>query len=479
MNFCCILRYKKLLTCFFIIFFVITCESTKSQSFEKPLFNLKKEIKNEYLGLFFQNKKIGYFHGTANEASMGDKDVFYIYGNALIKLETEGQRFFTILSEEIILDAKNGRLIFFNYDQKIGDSSLNIKGVGKERESLLRISTGGRSEEIKIESDVIPLACAGFLVWKNGIQEGKTFKYKVYVEALQKIENLIIDVGKKKIVDGKNIYPLRQRLGNIEIITEVYENGETFREESIQGFTMKKIGKEEALRFEKESKTLSFYDLFAFSFIPVNKDLGDVKETLEIELRGVSDVKIPEGDFQKVSKKDDYYVIITSLTPINKTLNKNVEKFLQSSPKIQKEAQEIKDLAKNITYSAKNDREKIMNVVKWVNKNVKKKLRDKSSALEVLKDKEGECEAHSLLTAALLRSIGIPTKVVGGVVYSKEQKGFLYHAWNESFIDGMFIPLDATFGEFPANATHIKLTEEDNMEDVILFLGKAKLAVPK
>jgi transglutaminase-like putative cysteine protease len=134
-------------------------------------------------------------------------------------------------------------------------------------------------------------------------------------------------------------------------------------------------------------------------------------------------------------------------------------------------------LAKNITKEANIDREKAKRIADWVNKNIEKRLKDKSSALDVLSSREGECEAHSMLTAALLRSIGIPAKIVGGIVYSNDYKGFLYHAWNEVWIDNHFVPLDATFGEFPAKPYHLKLTEENNMEDVIFYLGKLKIKV--
>jgi hypothetical protein len=61
-----------------------------------------------------------------------------------------------------------------------------------------------------------------------------------------------------------------------------------------------------------------------------------------------------------------------------------------------------------------------------------------------------------VLFAALARSVGIPTKTAVGLIYMN--RAFYYHAWNEVYL-GTWIPVDATFGEFPASALHLKLAE--------------------
>lgn len=464
---------------FFLILFlsVLACNDVKSYSYDKPSVKIKNELKNEYLGLFFQDKKIGYFHGSAYDGLLESKKVFYLYGNALIRIKMEDDVINTILNEEIIIDGLTKKTIYFSYRQQIGDSDLKIKGVHKGSKILVRIETGGSVQDLEMEDDYIPLASAGFLIWQDGIREGKKANYKVFVEALQKKENLIMEIGRPKIVDGKKVFPLKQKLGNIEIQSEILENGDLFKEESIQGFTMKKLSREEAIKFDNE---LSLYDIFSYSLIPVDKPIiGNVKE-MEVILRGAKNFNVPKTNFQKVEKKEDYYYIKVSSNILNGEEEKiTLDKYLLETPKIQKNHKKIIELAQEITKGLKDNREKARAIVNWVNKNIKKRLRDKSSALEVLNTREGECEAHAMLTSALLRSINIPARIVGGIAYSIENKGFLYHAWNEVYLDGYFIPVDATFGQFPADATHIKLTDEENMEDVAMLIGKIKIEVLK
>lgn len=456
-------------------FFSLCCVKKEAYSYERPLFTINNILKDEYLGLFFQEKKMGYFHGSAYEVSIKDKKGYYVSGDAVIKIAMDNDTLYTILKEEILMD-ESFKTIYFNYNQKIGDSSLNIVAKSHGSDYAIKTISAGKAEESIISEEFLPLAAAGFIIWKKGISEGKTYSFKVFVEAMQKTENLTITIGKKSVEDGNNVFPVNQKLGNIEITSYVLENGDTFKEESIQGFTMRKMSKVEALKFDINAP--SFYDLFSFSLIPVDVDLNRKISRLTVLASNVDgNAKIENGFYQIAEKVEDGYKITVSDTKITSSQPKNLSAYLARTPKIQSDANEIKSLAKALTKDAKNDKEKAEIVVKWVNKNISKRLKDKTSALDVLSSREGECEAHSMLVAALLRSLSIPAKVVGGIVYSKQNKGFLYHAWNEVWVDNHFLPVDATFGEFPAKPYHIKLTEENNMEDVVLFIGKLKLKV--
>ena len=81
--------------------------------------------------------------------------------------------------------------------------------------------------------------------------------------------------------------------------------------------------------------------------------------------------------------------------------------------------------------------------------------------LDVIKTMKGDCNEHAVLFAALARAAGIPTKTAVGLLYMN--RAFYYHAWNEVYL-GKWIPVDATFGECPASALHLKLAEGELSE---------------
>ncbi|MGH7855777.1 MAG: transglutaminase-like domain-containing protein, partial [Candidatus Binatia bacterium] len=60
------------------------------------------------------------------------------------------------------------------------------------------------------------------------------------------------------------------------------------------------------------------------------------------------------------------------------------------------------------------------------------------------------------------RSAGIPSRIVAGTVYMPPEDGaagaFFYHACVEVWL-GRWTAVDPTSGQFPADATHVKLLE--------------------
>jgi hypothetical protein len=78
-----------------------------------------------------------------------------------------------------------------------------------------------------------------------------------------------------------------------------------------------------------------------------------------------------------------------------------------------------------------------------------------ASALEVLRHRTGDCSEYAVLAAALSRAVGIPSRVVSGIVHTDGR--FAYHMWIEVWAGGGWFALDPTIGAGSVDATHIKL----------------------
>jgi hypothetical protein len=86
------------------------------------------------------------------------------------------------------------------------------------------------------------------------------------------------------------------------------------------------------------------------------------------------------------------------------------------------------------------------------------------SAVETLERGSGDCAGVAVLLAALGRAAGIPTKVVDGLIYSREQYHgasniFMPHSWVLAYVDGRWRSFDAAVGGF--DNTHIALVTGD------------------
>jgi len=108
-----------------------------------------------------------------------------------------------------------------------------------------------------------------------------------------------------------------------------------------------------------------------------------------------------------------------------------------------------------------------------------------ATAAEVARSGEGDCTEHAVLLAALCRSRGLAARVAIGLVYAESLGGFAYHMWNEVWIDGQWIPLDATLARQGIGAGHLKLASSSlrgtdafaALLPVVNVLGRLKLSV--
>jgi len=119
-------------------------------------------------------------------------------------------------------------------------------------------------------------------------------------------------------------------------------------------------------------------------------------------------------------------------------------------------------------------------ILAWMGANVRPAPVDVFNALDVLDRREAECQGHAYLYTALARALGIPTRVVNGIVYSEDYRGFLYHTWTESVIAGRWVAIDPTFHEIPADATHVKLVEGETAADLgplVDWVGRLQVKV--
>jgi transglutaminase-like putative cysteine protease len=136
--------------------------------------------------------------------------------------------------------------------------------------------------------------------------------------------------------------------------------------------------------------------------------------------------------------------------------------------------------ARAIVGSASDTPEKVRRLIAWIKQNVRTSPADVWTGADVLDTGEAECQGHTYLYAAFARSLGIPTRVVNGIVYSEDFDGFLYHTWAESFVGDHWLAVEPTFGMVPADATHVTLVEGETLAELaplVDWIGRLKVRV--
>jgi hypothetical protein len=114
---------------------------------------------------------------------------------------------------------------------------------------------------------------------------------------------------------------------------------------------------------------------------------------------------------------------------------------------------------------------------RWVHDSLKKEVTFSiPNALDVLRAKKGDCNEHTQLYVALARTLRIPARIATGLAYVRGK--FYYHAWPEIFL-GDWVAVDPTFGQFPADAAHLRfaiggLTQQ---AELVRLVGNLKIDV--
>src|SRR5262249_26090573 len=106
---------------------------------------------------------------------------------------------------------------------------------------------------------------------------------------------------------------------------------------------------------------------------------------------------------------------------------------------------------------------KALGIEKWVhlhmvNKNYTEAF---ATADHVARTLEGDCTEHAVLAAAMCRALGVPSRCAVGLLYVTQGGApvFGFHMWTEVWVQGQWLPIDATLGRGYVGATHLKISD--------------------
>ena len=154
--------------------------------------------------------------------------------------------------------------------------------------------------------------------------------------------------------------------------------------------------------------------------------------------------------------------------------------YLQHTEMVQNTS-EIKNLARQLTADAKSEFAAVTAIINWVTDNIKYTFNPPQyDAGYTLTTKTGNCQNFAHLSIALLRSVGIPARIVGGItlkdawkvpidaknsiVQSMGQGG---HAWLEVYFPDLgWLPYDPQQSRQFTSSRHIKQTHGLDSRDI-------------
>ncbi len=270
------------------------------------------------------------------------------------------------------------------------------------------------------------------------------------------------------VMDTVPVWLVEQKFGGVSVSSWVDEDGIMVRAESPLGFTIERTTFDLARQEWADSKgdptlTAGYGALIEGTAIAANEDLTGIEAAprLRVRLRGV-DLEGFDLDGGRQRLLGDTLVVTREAEWMWKTpgyelpaTDPKLARWLESTPLIQAEDARIRAKAVEVTGGIRDPAVAAERLEAWVYRSLRKEITPSvPSAIQVLDAMRGDCNEHTVLYVALARSIGLPARTAVGLVSVRGR--FYFHAWPEVLLGGMWIAVDPTLGQFPADASHLR-----------------------
>jgi hypothetical protein len=201
-------------------------------------------------------------------------------------------------------------------------------------------------------------------------------------------------------------------------------------------------------------------DILETTAIAANKRLRSSLSELRVRLGGVSFNRFHLRGGRQTFRGDTLRVVREQADALVPRYLRVLPQYRSRYPDLKPEVflevnhPEIVALAERLADGSNDPRVVAQRINQWVHDSVRKEVTiGIPSALHVLHTRTGDCNEHAQLFTALARAAGIPARIASGLAYVDGK--FYYHAWPEVMLRG-WVAVDPTFGQFPADAAHLR-----------------------
>ena len=440
-----------------------------------------------WTGVVFRGHKVGFSRLAVRAAA----------APGLWEIESESALRFRLLGVDKrvslrALDVVRGDLALerFRYDYRLDGSRLRAEGERDGSEIVVRAAGDGEPVErrLAMPSPAIPASALALLPVVRGMRVGDEARVTVFVgesQVLAEASQQVLAFESSELFAG-SAFRVATRMLGLETQTWYGAGGRPLLETALHGALVSSLEEPAAARaYLVEASLAKNEALLEYSLIasaPVSSPRRAA--ALSVTLEGVpASLDIPGSAGQRCTREGARLACrIDRRTPgIAAAADAtDLERYLEPTLAAPSNERRFTELAASIAGDAASADERIARLLAWIDAHIAKEAVDAFSAADVLRERRAECQGHAYLFAALARALGLPTRVVNGVVYSPEHGGFLYHTWNEVWLaQAGWRAVDATFGQPVADATHVALAVGESpaeLAPLAAMVGRASVA---
>jgi len=447
-------------------------------------------------GVYYRGEKMGF---TVSQ-TIRTEDGFELQEDAQLVMNLFGSTSATTIHTTARVD-RNFALQSFEFALDPGTGAVEVRGTvhapdhGPESGQRLTvaITSGGqtRTEERRLAEAPVLTQNLARLLATRGFEAGSRHQWTIFDPATLASAPVTVRVGEREVVrTSDGIIPafrVDMAFQGLTTTSWVTDTGDVVREESPLGLMTVRESPEQARGLAVPNRVQQ--DLLRMSaVVPVmNRRIDEPRDVRRMVLRlEGADVNGPDvaGVGQSVNGSTIEIRDPQTLRP--GPADPDAAAFLAPEPFLESDAPEIIAETSLALKGVTGPRARAERLTRYVSALLDKKPTvSLPSAREVLRTKVGDCNEHTALYVAMARAAGIPSRIAVGLVFVRGVQGaFYYHAWPEVYLDegdgrGMWLPVDPTLNQFPADGTHLRLVRGglEKQAAILPLMGSLRITV--
>jgi transglutaminase-like putative cysteine protease len=439
----------------------------------------------QWRGVYYRNEKIGFTVSQTAETPGG----FELQEDGRLQMSLLGAQNVVRLRTVARVDRDFAMQSFdFSLDPGTGGTTVHGDVSGRRLHVVVSTAAGSREEEIELaQPPVLALTLARRLA-DAGLSEGRHYEWTIFDPATLANSPIALDIGRRELVaaGGRRLpaFRVETAYGGLRTTSWITDTGEVVLEKSPVGLETIRESPVDAQNLSVPSGVRADL-LSASAIVPEGRQpIVEPRDVRRLRLR-LTGAEVPQADLAGVGQTvtGDVVEIRDAQGFKSEPLDPDVRQYLSPEPLIESDAPEIRAEAAAAVRNVAGARAQAERLTRHVNGMLDKKPTvSLPSAREVLRTRVGDCNEHTVLYVAMARAVGIPARIAVGLV--SVRGAFYYHAWPEVYLTegttrGLWLPVDPTLNQFPADATHLRLARGglDRQAAILPLIGRLKIEI--
>ncbi|MCO4772549.1 MAG: lasso peptide biosynthesis protein [Deltaproteobacteria bacterium] len=431
-----------------------------------------EQLGSRFYGLYREGHKVGWLRSTFEETRFRGEPALVASGHAEIVTRGGAAVHTTVIASRHTfgLAAPHDLLRYRTSTTRGGVDEWRELRPGPGGSGWVAVAARGREAETAKPADLGAYTLSRFLALERWVADGPglgdvlaTARLDTSTLAVVPSEASVVGVT-HTIVDAvpTTVYSLASFDSGAAVITRYDGEGRILAVE----------GGEVDLRLEPEAEAKALdapADLFLDALITPRGELlrdADELHRLVLAIPDAAAALVPASSGQRVVRVAEGYVLEMVRGGLLRAASEDEQRTaLLGDAQHPKDDGRVGVLLKSAVPPRTNRRE----TVKVLAEYVRDYLEDDRSAepldlSEVIDRRRGDCTEHAALFVTLARAAGIPAREVSGLLWVEELGAFGGHAWAEVALAGVWVPVDPTWGQVPADPAHIRLADAPRLQ---------------